>query len=545
MRVNTATVVALVAGSLLLAQGCFLLGNSRKDAASEDTLETRLQSETPPLAVKPSGESISRIWANNCASCHGDRGQGGGAGTPSLLTRALFDQIYDKPFYDAIKDGVPEMGMEAFGASLSETEIWGLVVHIRELQFRALRNELRAPKAENGVIKTQRENYRIETVIDTDQGLRTPWAIAWLPDGATLVTNRSGTVTVFDRDGKRIGNIQNLPQAQEFGQGGMMEVAVHPDYSKNGWIYLGFSEASPGGGPGTLTRIVRGKLDRNGGELRWTNQQNIWQADPKFYTRAGVHFGTRIVFDGKGHLFFAIGDRGNMRSAQDRQTPNGTIFRLNEDGSLPKDNPFPDAPAVWSYGHRNPQGLTFDLEGNLWATEHGPRGGDELNHIVRGANYGWPEFGFSINYNDQPFHTPWPRNGQDFAMPVLRWIPSIAACGLDVARGSAFPNWRGDLLAGGLAGETIERVRVRKAGSSGASRSDEPGSAAMASVRDLYETLPAPYNPVMATGFEVVETEAIFSGHGRVRDVRVGPDGFVYVVLNSPDKVVRLVPAIQ
>lgn len=190
--------------------------------------------------------------------------------------------------------------------------------------------------------------------------------------------------------------------------------------------------------------------------------------------------------------------------AQDKSTPYGKIMRLNLDGKVPDDNPLSGNP-MWTYGHRNPQGLCFDLEGRLWDTEHAPRGGDELNEIRKGSNYGWPVRCFGINYNDSPFATPWPSEGQEIQMPLLRWIPSIATSGLEVVKGASFPNWKGDLIAGGLAGNTVRRIRV--------------------------------------TGGKLVEEEELLFGLGRVRDIAVHTDGTLYIALNGPDKVLRLVPA--
>ncbi|MFQ3676864.1 MAG: PQQ-dependent sugar dehydrogenase [Fimbriimonadaceae bacterium] len=460
------------------------------------------------LSAAQTRTNITNLYIEACAKCHGQRGEGGGGGTRTLLTPELFDQEHDRRFFDAIKNGVPEMGMEAYGETLSPEVIWGLVVHIRELQARARREQTGSVPAVDGVYTTKRHAYRIETVVDS--GLETPWGIDWLPDGRMLVTNRPGYMLVV-RNGQVEGRVEDMPANIEIGQGGLMDVAVHPDYARNGWIYLAVNDPSENRNRAGITKIVRGKLRFDGGRIRWTDQQTIFQCDPRDYTGAGVHFGARIVFDGKGNIFFPIGDRGNQNLAQDLRRPNGKTFRVREDGTIPPDNPFVGRTiegekaldAVWSYGHRNPQGLVFDLEGNLWNTEHGPRGGDELNLIQRGANYGWPIVAFSINYNDSPFATPWPKDGQDLAMPVYRWLPSIGACGLAVVKGPMFSRWRGDLLAGGLSGANIDRIRV-------------------------------------ANG-KMVEREEIFHGHGRVRDVKVHRDGSIYVALNGPDKIVRIV----
>ncbi len=454
--------------------------------------------------------NVTRLYEDTCGKCHGMAGEGGGAGTKTLLTEEKFDQKHDKPYFDAIKNGVPDMGMEAY-STLTDPEIWSMVVHIRELQAKALRTKNGDPKATDGVYPSKYHPYKVETVVDTDQGLKTPWAIDWLPDGKMLVTNRPGTLSVIV-NGKGVGTVEGIPASAEIGQGGLMEVAVHPDYTKNGWVYLAFTDPAPSGGRGGMTKVVRGKLTWTGNTATWGSEQTIFQCAPETYNGSGVHFGSRIVFDGKGHIFFAIGERGNGTLAQDLTKPNGKVYRVNEDGSIPSDNPFADSEskskgyisAIWSYGHRNPQGLVQDLERTLWDTEHGPRGGDEVNKIEKAANYGWPLIAHSINYNDSPLVTPWPKAGQDFKLPVFRWLPSIGACGLDVARGDAFPKWKGDLLAGGLSGANVDRIRMKDG--------------------------------------KFVEREELIHGMGRVRDVSVGPDGFIYVALNQPDKIIRIRP---
>lgn len=446
----------------------------------------------------PRRVNVTQSWENNCSHCHGMDGKGGGAGTQTLLTEALFDQDLDKRFFDAIKNGVKDTGMTAFGETMSDEEIWSLVVHTRELQARALRTESSRTRL-NGVNKKRGHSYRVETVFE--EGLKTPWSVDWLPDGRMLVTNRGGRLLLVK--GSQATEVTGTPPVLELGQGGLMDVAVHPKYAQNGWIYLSFTQ--PGEGGTGLTKLVRGKIDGSD----WTSQQTLWEGQPEWYSRSGVHFGCRIVFDGKGHLFFCIGERGSGDLAQDLGRPNGKVYRINEDGTVPKDNPFvndPKAiPAIWSYGHRNPQGLAFGLDGKLWDTEHAPRGGDEVNEVVKGANYGWPLISYGINYNDSPYRTPWPKDGQDFKMPVFRWLPSTGACGLDVARGPMFPGWKGDLIAGGLAGQNVDRIRIQDG--------------------------------------KLVEREELVWGIGRVRDVVCGPDGSIYIVLNDPDKVVRLVEA--
>jgi len=503
--------LSLIVSGTILAVSCTWAPqpNAATKADSPEGTSGSATVATNAVVPEQARTSVSRLYAEACAKCHGANGEGGGGGTRTLLTADLFDQKHDKPFFDAIKNGVPDMGMEAYGQTLSDPEIWGLVVHIREKQAQWLRRETGSPRVVDGVIRAKDHSYRVETVVDTDQGLRTPWAIGWLPEGRMLVTNRPGGLTVI-RNGKRVSEVAGLPAVAEIGQGGFMEVAPHPDYARNGWIYLGYTEPASTG-RGGQTKIVRGKITWRGDTGTWGSQQTIFQAAPDTYTGAGVHFGTRVVFDGKGNIFFSIGDRGNQNLAQDLTKPNGKIFRVKEDGSIPADNPFVSAdwkakgalPQIWSYGHRNPQGLVIDDEGNLWDTEHGPRGGDELNLSRKGENYGWPLVAFSINYNDSPFSTPWPTADQKITMPAFRWLPSIGACGMDKVSAKAFPKWKGDLLAGGLSGQNVDRIRVKDG--------------------------------------KLVEREELIHGMGRVREVRVGPDGAIYVALNQPDKIIRLV----
>lgn len=464
-------------------------------------------------------QSAAQLWANNCANCHGERGQGGGAGTKSLLTGEYQFGGEHRDLFNSIKDGHPEDGMEAFGKTMNDVQIWGLVVHIRELQARANKDRLRA---KDGVFTTKHHSYKVEQVYS--DGLDVPWSVDWLPGAAgerpMLVTNRDGSMLRVE-NGKGV-KISGMPKVFENGQGGLMDVAVHPQYAANGWIYLAFSDPmGEGRGAKGFTRIVRGKLAEADGAWAWTAQEDIWKAKPEHYVTGGLHFGCRIVFskpqeNGKRYVYWSLGERGRAETSQDMSRPNGKAFRLWDDGSVPTDNPFIERsdvyPAMYSLGHRNPQGMVVDDAGSVWVTEHGPRGGDELNKVEAGRNYGWPLVSFGLEYSGMPTRMPYPdllkeqpKEGGPIAMPAYVWLPSIAASGLDIVRGEAFSAWKGDFVAGGLAGQCVDRIRV--------------------------------------VDGVVTEHERLLSGGGRVRDVAVGPDGFVYVVLNDPDRVVRLVPA--
>lgn len=466
-------------------------------------------------------QTVNQLWTTNCARCHGEAAAGGIA--RSLLGEGVLNQSFDRRYFDAVKNGVPKTMMMGFNGKLSDPEIWALVNYLRELQAKERRQRIGSPKEESGLYSTSRGKYRLETVIDS--GLETPWSVDFLPGGGMLVTERPGKLRVHST-GKPGGSLSQalfgLPEVRNRGQGGLMDVAVHPGYEKNGWIYLSFSDPREQGGRSLgMTKVIRGRMK----DGQWVDQQTIFEARPEHYLPTDIHFGSRLVFeaspttpqDNRYYLYFTIGERGMADMAQDRARPNGKVHRLWDDGKTPDDNPFATEsgayPSIWSFGHRNPQGLTLGLDGRLWETEHGPRGGDELNQVLKGRNYGWPVVSFGINYDGRPFKTPWPEGKladggeDDVVMPVDRWMPSVAACGLDVVRpgpdGEQFPMWKGDLVAGGLAGETVDRIRLKEG--------------------------------------KVEEREEIVHGLGRVRDVVTGPDGSVYLVLNGPDRVVRLV----
>jgi glucose/arabinose dehydrogenase len=283
--------------------------------------------------------------------------------------------------------------------------------------------------------------------------------------------------------------------------GGLMDLALHPDYARNGWIYLGYSEA---GGPtgASDTVIIRGRVRGS----RWVDQETLFRAPRELYWADNTHFGLRFLFDGQGNLLYSIGDRGHQDDAQSLANPHGKVHRIRDDGKVPDDNPFVGRPgavaSIWSYGNRNVQGMAWHpVTGALWATEHGPRGGDELNHIEKAKNYGWPAVTFGINYDGTPVSDKTEAPGME--PPVLQWTPSIGACGIAFYTGDQFPGWKNDLFATGLVGKQLVRITL--------------------------------------DGDRVAHREILFKG-SRVRDVVQGPDGYLYVALNNPGRIVRLVP---
>ncbi len=344
------------------------------------------------------------------------------------------------------------------------------------------------------------EKFKTEVIAE---GLENPWSVAKLPDGRYLVTERAGRLRVIE-NGNVSEPVKGVPEVWAKGQGGLLDVVLHPDYAANGWIYLSFSKPI---GDGALSAIIRGRL--KGNEL--VDQEVIFDPPAAEATTGGAHFGCKLVFDGKGHLFFSHGDRGDVttpaNSAQRVDNIKGKIHRIMDDGKIPEDNPFVGQDkaraSIWSYGNRNPQGLALDPKtGLLWETEHGPRGGDELNIIRKGLNYGWPVVTYGINYSGTPISDRSEKKGME--PPVIHWTPSIAASGLAVYHGDKFPSWRGNLLAGALAHQKIVRITLE--------------------------------------GEKVKDQEILLEKTGRIRDVRCFDDGYVTVVYDQPGKVIRLVP---
>lgn len=351
---------------------------------------------------------------------------------------------------------------------------------------------------------SDRHDYRVTTVAE---GFDRPWSMAFLPTGEILVTEKSGQLRMI-RDGVLLADpISGTPEVFNTGQGGLLDVILHPEYADNGFIYL--SLARPLDGESSTTAVVRGRLDG----MTWTGQEDIFQA----VSDGRGHYGSRLAFDQEGYLFITVGDRqaspsGNLEAhpAQDLASHQGVVVRLNADGSVPADNPFVGTegalPEIWSFGHRNPQGLVVDAETNqVWITEHGPQGGDELNLLEAGQNYGWPIVGLGVQYGGEAIHAK--STAEGMVDPVKYWDPSTAVSGLAIYSGDAFPEWGGMFLAGGLAGRRIDLIGL------------EDG--------------------------EVVYEDILLRDRGRVRDVRVGPDGLVYIALDDREgasPILRLEP---
>jgi glucose/arabinose dehydrogenase len=444
---------------------------------------------------------VAELYTKHCAVCHGAELDGGLGG--SLLVGEWKYIGEELSFIDYVAKGNEEMGMPAFSDLLDRRELRSLEIFIQEMQQKASRGDTPERAPDDFIFEAGSERFTLETVVD---GLKDPWALSFFEDGRGIFTIETGELHILEKDGSTT-EITGLPtDIWMHGQGGLLEVAPHPNYADNGWIYLGYSSSGgeQDGKKRGITKVVRGKI--KGG--RWREQETIFEAPSEFHSPSGVHFGTRFVFQ-DGYLFFGIGDRGSQDQAQDLTRPNGKIHRIHDDGRIPNDNPFINQvgayPTIWTYGNRNPQGLDLHpLTGALWESEHGPRGGDEINLIERGKNYGWPVITYGMNYKGTPITDRTEAEGME--QPKLYWTPSIAVCGMDFYEGDRFPTWHHNLIVGGLVTEQLHRLVI------------EDG--------------------------RVIHDEIILKGQGRVRDVANGPDGFIYVVITGNDsRIARLVPA--
>jgi glucose/arabinose dehydrogenase len=324
----------------------------------------------------------------------------------------------------------------------------------------------------------------------TVKDLDIPWAFTFLPDGSMLINEKAGKLIHF-KDNKKT-EISSLPEIYVRGQGGLMDIILHPDYKNNGWIYFSYASAE-GDGDGGNTAIARAKLKDNA----LTNLEVLYKASPN--SRRGQHFGSRLVFDSDGYLFFTIGERGDRNTnPQDLTRDCGKVYRLNDDGSIPEDNPFVNTPnakkAIYSYGHRNPQGMVLHPKTKaIWTHEHGPKGGDEINIIKAGKNYGWPVISYGKNYSGTKFTEITKKEGME--QPLHYWTPSIAPSGMAFINSDKYGDWNGNLLVGSLKFQYLD----------------------MCTLKDN----------------KVIKEERLLDGLGRVRCVEQGPDGYIYVGIEN------------
>lgn len=475
------------------------------------------------VASAPSLPSAAELYADNCSGCHGAIGAGGGR-APSLFDPRLLAVRTDAQLHRTVREGVRGTQMPAFKDVLADHDSWRVVAYLRSRTASSAPRPAFVPDPHGRIVGNGKQRARVEVVA---RGLDTPWGLAFLPDGRLMVTERSGGLRIVDQ-GKLLSTpVGGTPRVWVSQDAGLLDVAVHPDYARNGWIYLSYTDVVPGyrpvaasevgapvPSPLSMTVIVRGRLNRRN---QWVDAEEIFRAPAALYTPSGSHYGSRMIFDRQGHLFYSIGDRGEISNAQDLGNPLGKIHRVNADGSVPADNPFVSrasaVPTIWSYGHRNPQGLSWDKRtGLLWESEHGPNGGDEINIVEKGKNYGWGLATMGIQAGITAREAP----GTE--PPIVYYTPRIAPSGISFYSGHRYPGWKNNLFVAGLAGQQLRRLVV--------------------------------------AGRRVTAQEPLFEQFGRTRAVATGPDELLYILLQnptgagtgigltdpSPGMVIRLVP---
>ena len=397
-----------------------------------------------------------------------------------------------------IKFGISSVGMPDYSNSLSDQQIRQVMDYIKSAQDRL--GVERPPIPE--MLATR--HYDVGVTKWIAEGLEVPWSLVFVDDETAFLTERPGRLRVVLHGQLHADAIRDTPKVLSAGQGGLMDVALDPDYAENGWVYLCYShslDGNSGRDARAMTRVVRGRIR----DHAWVDQEVVFEAPAQFYSNTRHHYGSRLAFDHEGHLLFSIGERGAKEQAQDPHRPNGKIHRVWPDGSISEDNPFADGQegmaSVFCYGNRNPQGLAVHpTTGEIWETEHGPMGGDEVNIICAGKNYGWPVASYGIDYNGTIITENLEVEGTE--QPVLYWVPSIAVCGTRFCMGEEFPRWQYNLLVGGLGHEEVRRLVIADS--------------------------------------RVIHQELLLKNAGRVRDVACDKSGAVYVVLNNPDIVLKL-----
>ncbi len=446
-------------------------------------------SANPASAQRP--RAHERLYAEHCATCHGVDGAGG-------LGLSLVDDIWTHGADDAsiariIANGAAEGAMPAYREVLTDEQIRSLVVVIRELRDRPRFDAAKLEAAgTNGRYSSRLADFTLTEVYATEGIL---WGLDFLPDDNMILSSRSGRIVVTD--GQQETVIQGTPAVHDEGDIGLLDLRLHPDYKNNGWVYVA---ANVDGDPHTderraMTEIIRARI-RNG---QWVDEERIFQARPEHRAMGRQRLGSRFLFH-DGYLYFSIGDGGPQdQPSQDLTAPIGKTYRIHDDGRIPSDNPFaghenPDVyEAIWTYGNRNVQGFAIQPEtGLLFAAEHGPRGGDELNILKPGANYGWPLVTYGVHYNGQPISAVQQKEGIEDV--VLHWTPSIAVCDIHFYDGNAFPAWHGDLLVTALGREHLRRLRF--------------------------------------DGTTVTEQELLISDIGRIRTISTDQNGTLHLVTN-------------
>jgi glucose/arabinose dehydrogenase len=486
-----------------------------------------------PIPALAQQDAFATPYAEKCAVCHGTRLEGSAQGTP-LAGIALRHGSSVDEIAKSIATGFPQRGMPAWSATLDDTQIRRLAIFISEQRSHLSYLDFKVaapPTVPDAPLHSERQTFRVETVATGFSPL--PYAIEPLPDGRILLTEKTRGLSIVSPGGERSALIRGTPQVYDdgfkmpgvmlvYGTGYLLDVALHPSYRSNGWIYLSYTErcsdcnaaSRESKMPVSMVVLVRGRIS----DGAWVDQEVIWRTGIDNYTpMPDMAAGGRIAFDDRGHVFMTIGIKaGESAGIQDLSLPYGKVIRVNDDGSIPADNPFahaPDAlPSIWTYGHRTPEGLQFNRVTNqLWETEMGQRGGDKVNLLLPGRNYGWPLYSKGLKYDGTPVDY-----GKELGIavdlknlepPIVDLTPAPAVSSFVFYDGAAFKQWRGNMIVATLKATELYRMVIK--------------------------------------ADRVVHTETLLKGLGRIRDVKVGVDGALYLLLehSSGGRILRLVPA--
>lgn len=428
---------------------------------------------------------------NYCLGCHNSK-------KSSFVNRTwLWGSNRDEVF-KSIKHGRIAYGMPSFSGGLSDSTLYAITDYILELSEMTPLSESVSSIDDQNIVNSEQQKFRVDTIVT---GLEVPWGLEFLPNGDLLISERGGKLLRYTSKNE-LAIISGLPPIKAGGQGGLLDLELHPNYTENGWLYFAYSSPNPKDNTIANTAIMRARISNN----KLIDKEQIFKARPE--TDKKHHWGCKLEFDKKGYLYFSVGDRGN-RDVFPQSLDNhcGKIHRIFDDGKIPNDNPFVNIdnamPSIYSYGHRNPQGLCMHpITGRIWSDEHGPKGGDEINLIEAGKNYGWPIISFGINYNGTTFTNDTAKVGME--QPITYWTPSIAPCGMTFVNGDKYPKWQNNILTGSLRFEYLHRV--------------------------------------VLNGNQVVHEERLLEGIGRVRNVEISPDGYIYVAIEKTGKILKLVP---
>ncbi|MFD3001784.1 PQQ-dependent sugar dehydrogenase [Pontibacter toksunensis] len=469
-------------------------------STTTDTTEavaTNTQGQASGNEVVLSEQALANARTNYttyCAGCHGSE-------LETFINRDWKYGTAHTAMFTSIKEGHPTTGMPGFANTLSDEEINNLATFIRQgiVNKQAQNTSEGTGNDMAGVIRSEEVSFRLDTIVT---GIEVPWGMAFLPNGDMLVTERSGTLYRLTND-RQLQKIEGAPEVLAEGQGGLLDVELHPDFRNNNVIFLSYSAVKREGGETlSTTAIMRAQLDGNA----LKNKKVIFEGQP--WTKTRHHYGSRIEFGPDGNLYFTMGDRGGtFENPQDLSRHAGKTHRIKEDGSIPQDNPFVNKqgalPSIYTYGNRNPQGLALNTSTKeMWAHEHGPKGGDEVNILEKGANYGWPVVTYGIDYNGSIISNEQRKEG--IKDPIHYWVPSIAPSGMAFVTGNRYKGWEGDLLSGSMSFKFLSRAKVE--------------------------------------GNQIVGEERLLKDIGRVRDVKMSPDGYVYIAVERPGAIFRLVP---